>query len=144
MSYPQLTYPQTTFHPSSFIARKRNVVFKNTIPYQLSILKKCGTFDAFKLEWRDQYKSDPEHWPIAGDFHHFWDSDLAKWIEGACYALQTATEEELEGLVEIREAVEEVVEMIRGAQMGDGYLNIHYQVVEIERRFSNLRDCHEL
>ncbi|KAE9984795.1 hypothetical protein BLS_001368 [Venturia inaequalis] len=144
MAYPQLTFSHTTFHPSSFIARKRSVIFKNTIPYQLSVLKKCGTFDAYKLEWRDQYRSDPEHWPIAGDYHYFWDSDLAKWIEGACYALQSATEEELEALVGIREAVEEVVETMRGAQMEDGYLNIHYQVVEIENRFTNLRDCHEL
>lgn len=144
MAYPQLTFPHTTFHPTSFIALKRRTVFKNTIPYQLSVLKKCGTLDAYKLEWRDQYKPDPEHWPIAGDYHHFWDSDLGKWIEGACYALQSATEEELGGLVGIRETVESVVSMMGEAQMEDGYLNIHYQVVELEKRFSNLRDCHEL
>lgn len=144
MAYPQLTFPHTSFSPASFIARKRAVVFKNTIPYQLSILKRCGTFDAFKLEWRDSFKPDPEHWPLAGDFHHLWDSDLGKWVEGACYALQSAADDELEGLSGIEEAVEEVVDMIRKAQMEDGYLNIHYQIVELENRFSNLRDCHEL
>ena len=34
--------------------------------------------------------------------------------------------------------------MIRSAQQPDGYLNIHYTVVEPEKRFTNLRDMHEL
>jgi DUF1680 family protein len=142
MAYPQLTFPHTTFALDSFIARKRQIVFKNTIPYQLSVLKKCGTYDAFKLKWRDSFRPDPEHWPVPADFHLFWDSDLGKWMEGACYFLHEHGDGE-EGKI-IKEAVEEVVEMIRDAQMEDGYLNIHYQIVEPENRFTNLRDCHEL
>ncbi len=34
--------------------------------------------------------------------------------------------------------------MIRSAQQADGYLNIHYTVVEPGKRFTNLRDFHEL
>jgi DUF1680 family protein len=34
--------------------------------------------------------------------------------------------------------------MIQSAQQPDGYLNIHYTVVEPGKRFSNLRDFHEL
>lgn len=34
--------------------------------------------------------------------------------------------------------------MIRSAQQPDGYLNIHYTVVEPGKRFTNLRDFHEL
>lgn len=34
--------------------------------------------------------------------------------------------------------------MIRSAQQPDGYLNIHYTVVEPGHRFTNLRDMHEL
>jgi DUF1680 family protein len=141
MAYPQLTFPHTKFAQESFIARKRKVVFENTIPYQLSVLKKCGTYDAFKLKWRHSFKPDPEHWPVPADFHLFWDSDIGKWVEGACYALHQARDGEM---VEIEEAVKELTEMIRDAQAEDGYLNIHYLVVEPEKRFTNLRDCHEL
>jgi uncharacterized protein len=143
MAYPQLTFKHTTFTPSSFIARKRKVVFENTIPYQLSVLKNCGTYDAFKLKYRDSFKPDPEHWPVPADFHLFWDSDLGKWMEGACYFLHEDKNEHKEG-GEIEAAVKELVEMIREAQEEDGYLNIHYQIVEPEKRFTNLRDCHEL
>lgn len=34
--------------------------------------------------------------------------------------------------------------MIRGAQQPDGYINIHFTVVEPGKRFTNLRDFHEL
>lgn len=68
----------------------------------------------------------------------FWDSDVAKWIEAACYFLREEHDEEID------KAVKELVDMIRGAQQPDGYLNIHYTVVEPGKRFTNLRDQHEL
>lgn len=70
--------------------------------------------------------------------HLFWDSDVAKWIEGACYFLKQ------EKLPEVDQAVHELVDMIREAQQPDGYLNIHYTVVQPGKRFTNLRDMHEL
>ena len=63
---------------------------------------------------------------------------MAKWIEGACYFLKQ------EELLEVDEAIHELVNMIRSAQQPDGYLNIHYTVVEPGKRFTNLRDMHEL
>jgi DUF1680 family protein len=45
---------------------------------------------------------------------------------------------------QIHAAVDELVQMIRSAQRPDGYLNIHYTVVEPGKRFTNLRDFHEL
>jgi uncharacterized protein len=68
----------------------------------------------------------------------FWDSDVAKWIEGACYYLMEENDEEM------RSVVEELVEKIQKAQQPDGYLNIHFTAVEPEKRFTNLRDLHEL
>jgi DUF1680 family protein len=138
MSYPQLSFTHTVFKPDSFIAQKRNVVFKNTIPYQLHVLKETGSYDAFKLKWKDIYTPDPEHWPVPANFHLFWDSDIGKWMEGACYSLYDQKNEEVET------AIHELVEMMRSAQQQDGYLNIHFTVVEPEKRFTNLRDMHEL
>lgn len=75
-------------------------------------------------------------WPVP--FHLFWDSDVAKWIEAACYFLEEEYDEILD------KAIQELVEMIRGAQQEDGYLNVHYTVVEPDKRWSNVKDMHEL
>jgi hypothetical protein len=136
MAYPQATFIHTKFTPGSFIARKRDVVAQTTILYQLDVLKKTGRYDAFKLKWKDCYLDEPNHWPVPN--HLFWDSDIAKWIEGACYSLHERKNETIE------HAVAELVEMIRSAQQPDGYLNIHFTVVDPDGRFTDLRDLHEL
>lgn len=57
--------------------------------------------------------------------------------------LNTKKENEYE---EIDNAVKglALVDMIQSAQQEDGYLNIHSTVVEPGKRFTNLRDLHEL
>ncbi|KAJ5936966.1 Six-hairpin glycosidase [Penicillium verhagenii] len=100
------------------------------------MLKETGRYEAFKLKWHPSYSIPPTVYPIPN--HQFWDSDVAKWIEGACYLLMDQFDTEIDA------AVKELVEMIRGAQKPDGYLNIHYSVVEPGKRFTNLRDMHEL
>jgi uncharacterized protein len=136
MAYPQQTFSGTNFSSPSFISRQREVVYENTLLYQLDVLKKTGRYDAFRLQWHPTYDDPPNVWPVPN--HLFWDSDVAKWIEGACYFLQWKENEK------IGAAVNELVDMIRSAQQPDGYLNIHFTVVEPEKRFTNLRDLHEL
>ena len=136
MAYPQITFADIFFASPSFISRRREVVFKNTLLYQLKVLKETGRYDAFKLKWHPSYSDKPNVWPVPN--HLFWDSDVAKWIEGACYFLQWKEN------VEVDAAVKELVEMIRSAQQPDGYLNIHFTVVDPKGRFTNLRDLHEL
>jgi uncharacterized protein len=137
MDYPQSSFVHTTLHPGSFIAKKRDVVWETTVHSQLDQLKKTGRYDGFKLGWRDSFKPDPNLW-MNSDFHVFWDSDIAKWIEGACYFLREQQNQEIET------AVTELVDMIGKAQQPDGYLNIHFTVVDPKGRFTNLRDFHEL
>ena len=136
MAYPQTRFASTTVTPDSLVGRRRQAVAKNTVLYQLEVLKKTGRYDAFKLHWHPTYDEPPEVWPIPN--HLFWDSDVAKWIEGACYLLKQ------QHLLEVDEAVKDLVEMIRFAQQPDGYLNLHYTVVEPGKRFTSLRDMHEL
>ncbi|KAH7360655.1 hypothetical protein BKA65DRAFT_493710 [Rhexocercosporidium sp. MPI-PUGE-AT-0058] len=136
MAYPQKVFSKTSFPESSFISRRRQVVYDNTLLYQLNVLKTTGRYDAFKLKWHPSYNDKPDVWPVPN--HLFWDSDVAKWIEGACYFLQWKEN------AEINDAVKELVDMIRFAQQPDGYLNIHFTVVEPTKRFTNLRDLHEL
>ncbi|KAG9958708.1 DUF1680-domain-containing protein, partial [Aureobasidium melanogenum] len=136
MAYPQTSFVYTFLAPETLLGQRRQAVAANTLQYQLDVLKKTGRYDAFKLEWHPVYDRAPEVWPIPD--HLFWDSDVAKWIEGACYFVQQ------QRMPTIADAVDELVQMIRSAQQPDGYLNIHYTVVEPGKRFTNLKDMHEL
>lgn len=68
----------------------------------------------------------------------FQDSDLAKWLEAVAYQLA------LGGCSELREKAEEAIDLVVRAQMPDGYLNTYFQCKAPDKRWSNLRDCHEL
>ena len=69
--------------------------------------------------------------------HIFWDSDVAKWMEGAIYTLADRDDPELEA------RIDDLVEDIKKNQDENGYFNIYFTVVEPENRFTN-RDKHEL
>ncbi len=101
-----------------------------TIPHLFNMLEKHGYFNNFKLA-RDKARE--------GYSGTFWmDSDLYKVIEASAYVLAKHPDPALE------KQVDEVISLIASAQMPDGYLNTYFQVVEPERRWTNLRDCHEL
>ena len=136
MAYPQKSFAQTTIHSGSLIGRRREAVSSTTLLYQLDVLKETGRYDAFKLQWHPSYSDPPNTWPVPN--HLFWDSDVAKWIEGACYLLKQQSNDKVDA------AIKELVDMIRSAQQPDGYLNIHFTVVEPTKRFTNLKDLHEL
>lgn len=135
---PQDSFAWTTFQPNSFWARKRNVALKNTIPFQLDMLKSTGRYDAFDLKWHPIYDDEPATWPVPK--HLFWDSDVGKWIEGLAYFGDL---EEGDATL-LDQAAKDLVQKINKAQQEDGYVNIHFTVVAPKERFSNLRDLHEL
>lgn len=62
------------------------------------------------------------------------DSDIAKWLEAACYTLKITPDPTLSQLVE------EAVDNIRGAQQDDGYINTYFTVSV----FTALRKCTRL
>lgn len=68
----------------------------------------------------------------------FQDSDLAKWLEAVGYYLSTHMDPEMEQLAD------DVIELIGRAQLPDGYLDTYYIINGIDKRWSNLRDNHEL
>jgi hypothetical protein len=102
---------------------------ERTLPAVYRHLKETGRIDAFRLDWR------PGGEPVP---HMFWDSDVGKWIEAASYSLATHPDHALEA------RLSEVVKLVASAQQPDGYLNVHFTVVEPDKRWTNLRDCHEL
>lgn len=137
---PQDSYVHTHFEPGSFWDRRRKVVQSNTLPFQLDMLRQTGRYDAFDLKWHKCYSDPPTVWPVPN--HLFWDSDIAKWIEGVAYLSENSAEEKTKE--DMSAVVQDLVSKIRKAQQPDGYLNIHFTVVEPDKRFSNLRDLHEL
>lgn len=68
----------------------------------------------------------------------FWDSDFGKSIEAAAYGLLHKPDAALEA------RIDEIVDAYGRLQDEDGYLNSWYQRIEPGKRWTNLRDCHEL
>ncbi|WAJ27933.1 glycoside hydrolase family 127 protein [Antarcticirhabdus aurantiaca] len=68
----------------------------------------------------------------------FWDSDFGKSIETAAYALFRKPDPALEARVDA------VIEAYARLQDENGYLNSWYQRIQPGKRWTNLRDCHEL
>ncbi|MCI8416262.1 MAG: glycoside hydrolase family 127 protein [Lachnospiraceae bacterium] len=70
--------------------------------------------------------------------HPYWDSDVAKWIEGASYALLHEPNPEVE------KQIDKIVEAYEKLQGEDGYVNTYFTFVEPGKRFTNIHEKHEL
>jgi len=90
--------------------------------------KETGRFDALKYSWKDGDENKP---------HIFWDSDVAKWLEGAAYILQKSRNKELMHIVD------DTIDTIESNQAANGYFNSYFAVVEPENIFTRRTD-HEL
>ena len=71
--------------------------------------------------------------------HHFYDSDVAKWIEGVAYVM----EQDRESMAAHERLIDELIDRMEAAQRDDGYLNSFHQQIEPGNIFK-LRDRHEL
>lgn len=69
--------------------------------------------------------------------HFFWDSDVAKWLEGAANVLEREFDPELYKKAE--SAISDIIDN----QWEDGYINSYYSVIDSEKRFTD-RGMHEL
>ena len=70
--------------------------------------------------------------------HIFWESDLAKLMEGAFFSMQQEKDEKLEQICD------SIIDKIIANQEEDGYLNYFFSKHEPDNKFTNLRDRHEL
>lgn len=68
----------------------------------------------------------------------FQDSDFSKWVEAVAYSLQQYPDDKLEQIAD------EAIDIVCKAQQPDGYLDTFYIINDISKRFTNLRDNHEL
>lgn len=126
--YTPIPFPSVTIDDAFWSPRQR-INLERTLPIEYQQCKATGRIDAFRLDWKPGQPNPP---------HIFWDSDVAKWIEAVAYSLATHPDPALDALLD------EVIALIASAQQPDGYLNVHFIVVEPEKRWTNLRDWHEL
>ncbi len=68
----------------------------------------------------------------------FQDSDFSKWIEAVGYALTVKPDAQLEKIAD------EAIDLVVSAQREDGYLDTYYIINGLDKRFTNLKDNHEL
>lgn len=68
----------------------------------------------------------------------FQDSDVYKWIEATGFSLINTPDEKLQ------KRAEDIIDIICAAALPDGYLDTLFTINNINDRFSNLKDWHEL
>jgi hypothetical protein len=120
-----------------FWRERLDTVLTRTIPSQHAKLRETGILGSLKL---------PKPVPpltIPRNKHNFtmqvfWDSDVGKWIEAASYALSHRRDADIEAKIDA------IVDDLARAQSPDGYLNCWYNGREPDKRWTNLRDNHEL
>ena len=100
-----------------------------TIPASIAKTRETGRIDAFRLDWKEGMPNKP---------HIFWDSDVAKLLEGIACSLALRPDPELEKLYD------DWVDLVVSAQQPDGYLNVYFTVIEPDQRWQRLGHCHEL
>ncbi len=122
---------------SPFWRKRLDTVLKHTIPSQHAKLEEVGILDSLKLPKPISPLTIP--WNRHNfTMQVFWDFDVGKWIEAAAYALAHRSDPDVEARIDA------IVDDLARAQSPDGYLNCWYNGREPEKRWTNLRDNHEL
>jgi DUF1680 family protein len=122
-------FTQVQIH-DSFWAPRQETNRLATIPINFAMLEKAGNirnFDLAAARATNGYSG-----PV------YMDSDLYKALESASYSLAIHPDAKL------GKRLDEIISKLAAAQQPDGYLDTHYIVKEPGKRWTNLRDCHEL
>lgn len=127
-SYSPIPFTRVSIN-DSFWAPRQKTNAEATLRAEYQQLKSTGRIDSLRLDWT------PGKTPVP---HIFWESDTAKWIEAASCTLASHPDPEL------ARQIDEVIDLLEHAQQPDGYINVYYTLVEPGKRWTNLRDKHEL
>jgi DUF1680 family protein len=134
--YAPVPFPDVKLE-GQFWHERLETVLTRTIPSQHKKLEEYTILDSLKLPQPPPPLRFPRH---ANGFtvQVFWDSDVGKWIEAASYALAHRRDADIEAKIEA------IVDDFERAQAPDGYLNCWYLGREPDKRWTNLRDNHEM
>ncbi|MBE6552667.1 MAG: glycoside hydrolase family 127 protein [Ruminococcaceae bacterium] len=109
-----------------FWAERQKICIEHTFPAVYGQFKETGRISTMNCQ---KQEISP---------HHFWCSDVFKWLEGAAYILRDNKIEEM------YKAADDVINMITTAADEDGYYNSYFQNPDCpEKRFTK-RALHEL
>ena len=110
-----------------FWKNRKNLNIEHSIPAVISSFEDTGRVRALTKDLKNDERQ-----------HIFWESDLAKWLEGVFISLQNNPNNEL------NEYAEDLIDKIISNQENDGYLNSYFSFNEPDNKFSNLKVRHEL
>jgi DUF1680 family protein len=113
-----------------FWAERQRINREISIFHQYEQLEKDHHIDNFKVA------AGLKQGTHQGEFYY--DSDLYKWLEAACYILHIHEDKELE------DKVNEIIDLVVKSQMKDSYVNTFYSTKFLHKRFTNLQNMHEL
>ena len=121
-----------------FFSRIRETLVREGIPYQWEALNDRLPADTAPSYCMRNFRvaAGKEKGTFGGFV--FQDSDLYKWLEGVAFSLRWHPDKALEATAD--EAIAEAV----SAQQPDGYLDTYYIINGLDKRFTNLKDNHEL
>ena len=111
---------------SGFWKKRQDIIKNTTIKSVYERFFDTGRVEAFEMKWKEGDDKKP---------HIFWDSDIAKWIEGVALFSEITPENE--------EKIEYIIDLVEAGQEESGYFNIFFTVVKPEERFTH-RTEHEL
>lgn len=134
---------------SNFWQKYLRLIRKETLPYQLQVLKDDIVVDVQAERKDDSLPAGKSHaienFKIAAGLaegeHFGWffqDSDVYKWIESVGVILQSQSDADLEA------QADEVIDTIVQAQEDDGYLNTYFQLKYPKLKYRQLYFSHEL
>ncbi len=132
----------TEYTASGFIGKYQKLIKEKVIPYQYSVI--CDKTDVAEKSHAVQNFINAgkaiRGESTGGEFYGmvFQDSDAAKWLEAAAYSLSAYPDKELE------ETADELISIIAQAQDADGYLDTRFTISDKDKRWTNLREAHEL
>ena len=109
-----------------FWKKRQDIIKDVTVKSVYDRFFDTGRVEAFEMKWKKGDEKQP---------HIFWDSDIAKWIEGVAL-FEEITPENID-------KIEYFIDCIEKGQEENGYFNIFFTVVEPENRFQK-RTEHEL
>ncbi|MEJ0011805.1 MAG: beta-L-arabinofuranosidase domain-containing protein [Bauldia sp.] len=120
-----------------FWRERLETVLTRTIPYQHAAMEAAGMFEQLAVA------KPPPDIRLPADEHGFtpqvlWDAEIGKWLEAASYALAFRRQPTMEGQIET------IAGLYAKAQLEDGYLDTWFIARAPEKRWTNLRDDHEL
>ncbi len=116
---------------SGYLFEKQELNRKITIDVVYDRFFETGRISAFDFDYKPDVEGSVKP-------HFFWDSDVAKWIEGGAYILKHHPE-----MHELEEKIDSIISKIKEHQEDNGYFNIYFTVCEPESRFLRRHD-HEL